>query len=85
MNRYKSQKELTVRTKNAFRFTYNLNLNLNLRNLIKDTRESIISASYLDVLLPIGRDGQLHTAIDQRRRDAFYFHITIYKLSVPEN
>ena len=28
---------------------------------IKDTKESTTSASYLDLLLSIGRDGQLHT------------------------
>ena len=30
---------------------------------IKDTTESTTSASYLDLLLSIGRDGQLHTSI----------------------
>ena len=30
---------------------------------IKDTTESITSASYLDLLLSIGRDGHLHTSI----------------------
>ena len=30
---------------------------------IKDTTESTTSASYLDVLVTIGRDGQLHTSI----------------------
>ena len=29
---------------------------------IKDTTESTTSASYLDLLLSIGRDGQLHTS-----------------------
>ena len=39
---------------------------------IKDTTESNISASYLDLLLSIGRDGQLHTSL----YDDFNFHIT---------
>ena len=42
---------------------------------IKDTTESTTSASYLDLLLSIGRDGQLHTAIYDKR-DYFNFHIT---------
>ena len=42
---------------------------------IKDTTESITSASYLDLLLSIGRDGQLHTSIYDKRND-FNFHIT---------
>ena len=41
----------------------------------KDTTESNISASYLDLLLSIGRDGQLHTSIYDKRDD-FNFHIT---------
>ena len=41
----------------------------------KDTTESNISASYLDLLLSIGRDGQLHTSIYEKRDD-FNFHIT---------
>ena len=36
---------------------------------IKDTTESTTSASYLDLLLPIGRDGQLHTSIYDKRDD----------------
>ena len=42
---------------------------------IKDTRESTTSASYLHLLLSIGRDGQLHTSIYDKRDD-FNFHIT---------
>ena len=42
---------------------------------IKDTTESTTSASYLDLLLSIGRDGQLHTSIYDKRDD-FNFHIT---------
>ena len=42
---------------------------------IKETTESNISASYLDLLLSIGRDGQLHTSIYDKRDD-FNFHIT---------
>ena len=44
---------------------------------IKDTAESITSASYLDLLLSIGRDGQLHTSIYDKRDD-FNFHITYF-------
>ena len=42
---------------------------------IKDTTEIITSASYLDLLLSIGRDGQLHTSIYDKRDD-FNCHIT---------
>ena len=42
---------------------------------IKDTTESNTSASYLDLLLSIGRDGQLHTSLYDKRDD-FDFHIT---------
>ena len=42
---------------------------------IKDTTESNTSTSYLDLLLSIGRDGQLHTSIYEKR-DNLYFHIT---------
>ena len=42
---------------------------------IKDTTESITSDSYLDSLLSIGRDSQLHTSIYDKR-DNFNFHIT---------
>ena len=46
---------------------------LNLRS--RDTTESTTSASYLDLLQSIGRDGQLHTSIYDKRDD-FNFHIT---------
>ena len=42
---------------------------------IKDSTESNNSASYLDLLLSIGRDGQLHTSIDDKHDD-FNFYIT---------
>ena len=42
---------------------------------IKDTTESTSSASYLGLLLSIGKDGQLHTSIYEKRDD-FNFHIT---------
>ena len=42
---------------------------------IKDMTESNTSASYLDLLLSIGRDGQLHTSLYDKRDD-FNFHIT---------
>ena len=46
---------------------------LNIEN--KDTTESITSASYLDLLLLIGMNGQLNTSIYDKRDD-FNFHIT---------
>ena len=42
---------------------------------IKDTMESNTSASYLDLLISISRDGQLHTSLYEERDD-FNFHIT---------
>ena len=42
---------------------------------IKDTIDSITSASYLDLLPSIGRGGQLHTSIYDKRNDS-NFHIT---------
>ena len=42
---------------------------------IKDTTESNTSASYLDLLLSIGRDGQLYISIYDKHDD-FNFHIT---------
>ena len=42
---------------------------------IKDTTESNTSASYLDLLLSIGRDGQLRTSLYDKRDD-FNFHMT---------
>ena len=42
---------------------------------IKDKTESNSSASYLDLLLSIGRDGQLRTSLYDKRDD-FNFHIT---------
>ena len=42
---------------------------------IKDTTESNTSASYLDLLLSISRDGKLRTFLYDRRDD-FNFHIT---------
>ena len=42
---------------------------------IKDTTESNTSASYLDLLLSIGRDGQLRTSLYDKRDD-FNFNIT---------
>ena len=46
---------------------------------IKDTTESNTSASYLDLLLSIGRDGQLCTSLYDKRDD-FIFHITNFPL-----
>ena len=47
----------------------------NYLNYIKDTTESNTSASYLDLLLSIGRDGQLRTSLYDKRDD-FNFHTT---------
>ena len=41
---------------------------------IKDTTESNTSASYLDLLLSIGKDGQLRTSLNDKS-DNFNFHI----------
>ena len=41
----------------------------------KNTTESNTSAFYLDILLSIGRDGQLRTSLYDKRDD-FNFHIT---------
>ena len=45
------------------------------RSLFLFTTESNTSASYLDLLLSIGRDGQLHTYLYDKRDD-FNLHIT---------
>ena len=42
---------------------------------IKDTTESNTSASYLNLLLSIGKDSQLHTSIYDKR-DNFNFYVT---------
>ena len=42
---------------------------------INDNTESITSASYLDLLMSIGKNDQLHTSIYDKR-DNFNFHIT---------
>ena len=39
-----------------------------LKNKMKDTTESTTSASYLDLLLSIRRDGKLHTCIYDKPR-----------------
>ena len=44
---------------------------------IKDTTESNTFASYLDLLLSIESDGQLHTSLNDKRDD-FNFHISIF-------
>ena len=46
---------------------------------IKDTTESNTSASYLDLLLSMWRDGQLYTSIYDKRDD-FNFHVTNFPL-----
>ena len=46
---------------------------LSLRS--KTRRRATLSASYLDLLLSIGRDGQLRTSLYDKRDD-FNFHIT---------
>ena len=42
---------------------------------IKDIKDSITSAPYQDLLLSMGKDGQLHNSINDKRGD-FNFHIT---------
>ena len=42
---------------------------------IKDTTDNNIYTSFLDLLLSIGRDGQPHTSLHDKRDD-FNFHIT---------
>ena len=42
---------------------------------IKDTTENNTSASYLDLLLSIDRDGHFHTSLYDKR-DVFNFHIS---------
>ena len=49
---------------------------------IKDITESTTSASNLDLILSIGRDGQLHTSIYDKRDD-FNFHVH-HQRSVPK-
>ena len=44
---------------------------------IKDTTESNTFASYLNLLLSIGREGQLRTSI-YHKHDDFIFHITYF-------
>ena len=54
---------------------------------IKDTTESNTSASYLDLLLSIGRNGQLHISLYDKRDD-FDFHITNFpflKSNIPSS
>ena len=48
-----------------------------VKHAIKDATESNSSACYLDSLLSIGRDGQLHTSIYEERDD-FNFYITSF-------
>ena len=47
---------------------------------IKDTKESITSAPYQDLILSMGKDGQLYTSIYDKRGD-FNFHITKFTFS----
>ena len=51
----------------------------NFLGQIKDTTESNTSASYLDLLLSIGRDGQLRSFLSDKRDD-FNFHITNFPI-----
>ena len=61
------------RLASQFNFTYTSMYPPELE--IKDTTERNTSASYLDLLLSMGRDGQLHTSLYDKRDD-FDFHIT---------
>ena len=49
--------------------------------MIKDTTENITSASYLDSLLSIARNGQLHISIIHKRDDFSFQIINIPFLS----
>ena len=49
---------------------------------IKDSTESTTSASYLDLLLSIRRDGQLHTSIYDKQ---VYFNIHITNFPFPSS
>ena len=49
---------------------------------INDTTKSNTSASYLDLLLSIARDGQRYTSINDKRDD-FNFHITNFPFLFP--
>ena len=53
--------------------TYNVPV-LQCLFLTQDTTERITSGSYLDLLLAMGRDGQLYTSIYDKRDD-FNIHI----------
>ena len=48
---------------------------------IKDTMESDTSASYLDLILSIGKDGHLRTSLNDKRDD-FNFHITNFQFHI---
>ena len=48
---------------------------------IKVATGSTTSATYLDLLLSVGRDGQLHTFIYDKRDD-FSFHITNFPFKI---
>ena len=60
---------------NVLRFDHLLCAMISSEKKIKDTTESNTSASYLDLLLSIGRDGQLRTSLYDKRDD-FNFYIT---------
>ena len=55
--------------------TFSWRLNCVVTSNASNTTESTTSASYLNLLLSIGRNGQLHTSIYDKRDD-FNFHIT---------
>ena len=48
---------------------------------VKGITESMTSASYLDLLLSIGRDGQLQTSVYDKRDD-FNFHATNFQFLI---
>ena len=50
---------------------------------IKDTTESNTSASYLDLLLSIERDGQLHTSLYDKRDD--FTNFPFLRINIPSS
>ena len=51
---------------------------------IKNTTESNTSASYLDLLLSIGRDGQLHTSLYDKREQQHSIFTSLYECNVQD-
>ena len=52
---------------------------------IKDTTESITSVSYLDLILSIGRDGQLNTSIYDKCDDFYITNFPFLSSNIPSS